>query len=226
MKERTRTSAAETRTLTERGVRSRTTLVAAARRIFEQEGFHDARLGDITALAGCSPGSFYHYFDNKEQILVAVFEAVDQEKFSHWRIDPDEPDESTLAAWLEAAHLAYFRAYRSNVRLRLLMEQVEVLDPQFRQQRRRRTRTFLERCTTRMVELKEAGLIDPRLDPAMTTVALSSMVARLAHHFYTADEGVDDERLAASCTRLCLTALGVGRPRASGEKGGAPGSTS
>ena len=41
-----------------RGARTRQTLVEAARRVFERDGFLDARITDITAEAGVAAGTF------------------------------------------------------------------------------------------------------------------------------------------------------------------------
>ena len=43
-----------------------------AREVFERDGFLTARISDIAAQAGLSQGSFYHYFDSKEQIFREV----------------------------------------------------------------------------------------------------------------------------------------------------------
>src|SRR5688500_10413505 len=44
---------------TERGRRMRARLLAAAREVFERDGFLDARVTDISAAAGVAHGSFY-----------------------------------------------------------------------------------------------------------------------------------------------------------------------
>ncbi|WP_113699225.1 TetR/AcrR family transcriptional regulator [Nonomuraea lactucae] len=59
-----------------RGQRTRAALVAAGRRVFERDGYLDARLIDIAAEAKCSTGSSYTYFASKEEILQAVIEAA------------------------------------------------------------------------------------------------------------------------------------------------------
>ena len=51
----------------------------AAKRIFERDGFLDARITDITAAAGTATGSFYKYFASKEEIFLAVVEALADE---------------------------------------------------------------------------------------------------------------------------------------------------
>lgn len=55
--------------LTARGVRSRTALLEAARRLFQSKGYANTKIADITEEAGKALGSFYTYFANKEEIL-------------------------------------------------------------------------------------------------------------------------------------------------------------
>jgi AcrR family transcriptional regulator len=43
--------------------------------VFEDTGFLEARISDIADRAGLSHGSFYHYFDSKEQVFREVAEA-------------------------------------------------------------------------------------------------------------------------------------------------------
>src|SRR5947207_14341457 len=61
-----------------KGERTRARLVEAAKEIFEEDGFLDGRISDIAERAGVSHGSFYHYFDSKEQIFREVAEMVDE----------------------------------------------------------------------------------------------------------------------------------------------------
>jgi AcrR family transcriptional regulator len=48
-----------------RGRRTRTAIVQAAREVFDEKGFEEARIADITARADTAYGSFYTYFDSK-----------------------------------------------------------------------------------------------------------------------------------------------------------------
>ena len=59
---------------TARGRRTRDALVAAARVVFERDGYADSRLVDIAAEAGCSVGTFYTWFDGKDEVFAAVLE--------------------------------------------------------------------------------------------------------------------------------------------------------
>src|SRR4051812_42786170 len=62
-----------------KGARTRARLLTAAKEIFEENGFLEARISDIAERAGLSHGSFYTYFDSKEQIFREVAAAVDDE---------------------------------------------------------------------------------------------------------------------------------------------------
>lgn len=64
---------------TRRGRRTRAALVDAARYVFEQVGYLDARLSDITARAGCSTGTFYTYFRGKDEVMAAVLQQLEED---------------------------------------------------------------------------------------------------------------------------------------------------
>ncbi len=61
-----------------KGVETRARLVSAAKEVFERDGFLDARISDIAERAGLSHGSFYHYFESKEEVFREVAAEVDE----------------------------------------------------------------------------------------------------------------------------------------------------
>ncbi len=61
-----------------KGVETRARLVVAAKEVFEQDGFLEARISDIAERAGLSHGSFYHYFESKEEVFREVALEVDE----------------------------------------------------------------------------------------------------------------------------------------------------
>jgi len=56
----------------ERRQANRTQIVAAARRCFARQGFHQTSMPDIAAEAGVSVGAPYRYFSSKEQIILEI----------------------------------------------------------------------------------------------------------------------------------------------------------
>ncbi|KHL08251.1 AcrR family transcriptional regulator [Mumia flava] len=196
---------------TARGVRTRAALVAAARTVFERDGFTDAKVTDIAAEAGCATGSFYTYFASKEEALsVVLYEA--QREVLDPAANPPTNDEDPWDA-ITASHRAYFASYRRNARLMLLMEQVAAIDPEFREIRRRFGHTYAERTARTIAELQDRGLADPELDPFLAARALRAMVTRTAYYAYALGDtvGLDDdadlEALVRTTTRLWRNAL-------------------
>lgn len=58
----------------ERREARRAEIVAAARRCFSRDGFHQTSMPDIAAEAGVSAGAPYRYFASKEEIILAIAE--------------------------------------------------------------------------------------------------------------------------------------------------------
>lgn len=190
---------------TKRGLKTRSTLVEAARFIFERDGFLDSRLADITAQAECSIGSFYTYFDSKDEIFAAVMDAAKADMLHPGveRIDADDDPE----ALIRASNRSYLEAYARNAKLMGLLEQVASIDPAFREVRRQRGLQFIQRNARSIANLQERGLADPALEPVMTSRALSAMVSRLGYQTYVLDDGGTLDELVEISTRIWCNAL-------------------
>jgi len=201
---------------TERGLRTRATLVAAARKVFERLGYLDARLLDITQAAKCSAGTFYTYFSSKEEVFAAVLE-VAQEDMLHPGM-PHVAGDDDPAAVIEASNRAYLKAYKRNSKLMGLLEQVANIDPEFRELRTSRSNAFVRRNARSIAKLQAKGQADPDLDPLLASRALSSMMSRLAFgHFVTGEDRDDtpvvtEEDLVQIVTRLWVNALRISGP--------------
>jgi len=163
---------------TARGARTRAALVSAARTVFERDGYLTARLIDIAAEARCSVGTFYTYFNSKEEAFTAVLEAA-QDDMLHPGM-PHVADSEDPVAIVEASTRAYLVAYQRNAKLMELMQQVAAIDPKFHELRLRRSAKFADRHARSIADLQKRGLADPTLDPLMASKALSGMVSRMA----------------------------------------------
>jgi AcrR family transcriptional regulator len=193
---------------TNRGLRTRATLVAAARKVFERDGFLNARLTDIPKEANCSVGTFYTYFADKEEILQAVLEAAQNDMLHPGQPRLDPGDSSPIAV-IEASNRAYFEAYKRNAKLMLILEQVDASDPKFRQVRNRRSDAFAQRNGQAIKDLQDRGLADPALDPYLAARTLSGMVSRLAYQVFCLNSDIPFEDLVFISTRLWANALRI-----------------
>jgi AcrR family transcriptional regulator len=68
---------------TERGRRTVRKLLEAAAQEFGQRGFHDAAITGITQRAGVALGTFYTYFESKEELFRALVRDMSQATRAH-----------------------------------------------------------------------------------------------------------------------------------------------
>lgn len=167
-----------------KGRETRARLLAAAKQVFEDSGFLNARISDIVAGAGISHGAFYHYFDSKEQIFREV--ATEQEVSMLTLGDKIERRTSKAPTGVSPfdrirdANAAYFEAYRSEAKIMKVIEEVSRYDDQVYAVRAQRQREFGALVSRSISQLQEKGLADPRIDPDVAATALGGMIAKYA----------------------------------------------
>lgn len=66
------------RALSGRGERTRARLLRAAEEVFAERGYHDASIVKITEAAGVSQGTFYVYFQSKQEIFDELVEDLNR----------------------------------------------------------------------------------------------------------------------------------------------------
>ena len=199
------------RVLTARGLRTRANLVAAARQVFESTPFTDARLTDITGVAGVAAGTFYTYFDSKEDIFREVAAEVLDELSRAARRDPDNVERDPIRDLAHASR-SYFQACLRNARVIRSMEQLAVGDSDITRARQATVRLGVGRVERWIVRLQEQGVCDAGLDAHNTAIALHTMNVRVAYdHLLPAGPGADIEPLVSAVTRVWARTVGLER---------------
>jgi AcrR family transcriptional regulator len=157
-------------------------LIDAAKRVFERDGFLEARIVDIAETAQLAPGSFYHYFDSKEQIFREVAQAQEERLTAPPDDDGDAADDRDGSAWerIRRANRRYLERYRDEAALMGVIEQVSRYDPHVNAARFATMKHFVERAERAIKQLQREGQVDRRLDATMAADALGAMVARFA----------------------------------------------
>lgn len=190
-----------------RGARTRQALVAGARRVFERDGFLDARIADIAAESGVATGSFYTHFASKKEAFAAVIDELHEESL-HPNLDVS-PSRDEPVDVIRAAHRSYLEFYRRNARLMALLDQVVQIDEDFRRLRADRSQAFADRNARSIRRLQERGLADRSLDPRTSAHALNGMVSRMASAAFVHGERFEFEDLVQTLTVLWANALGL-----------------
>ncbi len=196
-----------------KGVETRARLVAAAKEVFEQDGFLDARISDIAERAGLSHGSFYHYFDSKEEVFREVAAEVEErlsEPFNSVILDPS----STASPYepIREAIRQHLESYRDEARIMRVIEQVSRFDEHVNAMRNERHRYYGAQVANSIRSLQRRGFVDPELDPVIAATGLGAMTYRFPEIWFVQglldcefDDGVDQlTRLFVNALRLSL----------------------
>lgn len=194
-----------------KGAQTRARLLEAAKHVFETSGFLEARITDIAEQAGLSHGSFYHYFDSKEQVFREVAE-TQEALLTQAPDDADEVDPATLSERerILRANRLYLERYRDNARIMGVIEQVSRYDGPVNEARMRRQKHFADRAERSIRRLQEVGQADPGVDPEIAALALGSMVARVAELWLVEHWGTYDlDEVAEQVTVLWANAIGL-----------------
>ncbi len=188
-------------------------VVAAAKEVFEQDGFLDARISDIAERAGLSHGSFYHYFDSKEEVFREVAAEVEEllsAPFTSVILDPS----STASPYerIREAIRRHLESYRDEARIMRVIEQVSRFDEHVNAMRNERHRYYGAQVAGSIRSLQRRGFVDPELDPVIAAAGLGAMTYRFPEIWFVQglldcefDDGVDQlTRLFVNALRLSL----------------------
>jgi AcrR family transcriptional regulator len=193
---------------TSRGRRTRERLLDAAAVVFEQKGYLDAKIVDITVGAGVASGTFYTYFPSKEAIFTAVITDVVDGMFVAASVPRGVKGPAALR--IEYATRAYLRAYAQRAGLMAILEQVSTFNPAFREMRRTIRHSFRTRTENGIRHLQAQGRVDPSLSPRCTAEALTSMVSNFCYASLVLEaEGYDEEEAVKTLTTLWVRGIGL-----------------
>lgn len=194
-----------------KGVETRARLLSAAKEVFERDGFLDARISDIAERAGLSHGSFYHYFESKEEVFREV--AAEVEERLREPLYSVILDSSSTAPPFERIHEGIRRnleSYRDEARIMGVIEQVSRFDDELRNSRNERHRVSSAQIADSIRRLQRHGLADERLDPEIASAGLGAMTYRFPEMWFV--QGLVDcefEEGVEQLTRLFVNALGL-----------------
>ena len=162
-----------------------------------------------------SHGSFYHYFDSKEQ----VFREVAEQQEALLTAPPSESETDDGGAELSEfdrllrANRRYLERYRDNGRIMGVIEEVSRYDHEVSEARMRRQKHFADRAERSIRRMQRSGAVSKALDPEIAAGALGSMVARFAELWLIEHWGdYDLDEVAMQLTLLWANAIGLDTP--------------
>lgn len=163
------TAPAERRPTTARGEATRQKLLEAAERLFGRKGYHRASVSGITREAGVGHGTFYLYFESKEEIFRELVRHLSHELRSTIAREVEGLDDRLEAE--RAGFRTFFAFVREHQNLYRIVNEADSVDPAL-------SRWYYERLgrgyAEGLREAMEAGQIR-RLDPEALAYALAGM---------------------------------------------------
>jgi AcrR family transcriptional regulator len=119
---------ADGRTLSRRGLETRTRLLEAAEEIFAELGYHEASVVKITEAAGVAGGTFYLYFQSKKEIFDELVRDLNR-RVRHAMKEASAQGESRQEAELLGFE-AYFAFTAEHTALYRIIRQAEFVSPE------------------------------------------------------------------------------------------------
>jgi AcrR family transcriptional regulator len=202
--------AAGGRLLTARGRRTRAALVDAARQVFAETPFADTRIADITARAGVANGTFYTYFDSKEEIFREIAAEVLDAMLKAPRRDPDATQRDPMHD-VEYASKAYFQVVVDNAVVARSIEQLVPVDNAVAGERHSTIVGAIKRADRWIRRMQAQGICDD-IDPWTTAIALQTMTIRVAYDHLLPSAGepeVDVDAMARAVSRIWARTVGL-----------------
>jgi AcrR family transcriptional regulator len=169
------------RPLGKRGAATRRRLLEATAQLLESDGVRDLRVVDIARAVGTSPATFYQYFRDVEEAVLALTAEVGEE------LAPvDElldrpwtgPSGLDTAREMVDAFLRYWDAHRAVLRTRNLAAQEG--DVRFRQVRNNSLRPLTDHLAATVTEAQVAGRVSDEVAPMAAAAALVALLERMA----------------------------------------------
>jgi AcrR family transcriptional regulator len=181
---RTRAKAADTRAR----------LLRAAREAFAELGYPDTRVADIAGRAGTSHGTFYTYFTDKKDVLIALTEDTARSLYG-MAVAPltDDPATRTPQDAVRFRMRAFLDAYRADSRFVRAWMQAAALHPDVDEVRRRIQDSLADTLAGIMARDRERGLIAAEVDVDVAATALTQMTEAFATRWIARGRELDDE---------------------------------
>ena len=101
-------------------------ILGAAAHLFAEKGFHATTVRDVARAAGVADGTIYNYFENKDALLLGLFDQMNQSASDE--VDPEHLSTLDLRSFLKLYIQQPLRAFEANdfALFRVIMSEIMV----------------------------------------------------------------------------------------------------
>jgi AcrR family transcriptional regulator len=202
------------RRLGRRAQATRRKLLDATAELLGTRGLLDLTVVEIARQVGTSPASFYQYFQNVEEAVLALSDEVGEE-LGELATLLDEPWRGR-AGWdlcreLVRRFIDYWDDHRAVLRIRDLAAQEG--NTRFREQRIQSLSLITDRLSESIAEAQRAGKVAEELTPYAAASALVAMMGRMAaYHADLETRGFTRDDMVETVARIVFQTVTGRRP--------------
>ena len=172
---------------TSKGRKTQERIIKAGRKIFGTAGFVSMRMSDVAALAGLSMGALYRYFDNKDDLFLAVIYDIHQDLYAASQAGPGVSFREDPRSALHRANSGYLRHYSDNRAVMRALIEATMVDTRYRDMWWYMRERHIDRFVGALGGV--FGIQDVNGCPIRTVVeALASMTEQSAYTWFAQDD--------------------------------------
>jgi AcrR family transcriptional regulator len=194
------------RTTKRTGGPTRERLVAAARESFAKLGFASTRVADIVALAGTSHGTFYTYFDDKRDVLLALTQEAASAIYGAAVAPLASGKRQSPRDAIRVRLTGFFRTYSEWWDVVRTWDHASAIHPEVDELRARIRGSIVEQLCHLLARDRELRHVDGGLDLEIAAIALTAMVEEFAGRWFVLGRTLGTTEID-QLTALCAGAL-------------------
>lgn len=189
---------------------TREKIIHAARKVFAEKGYSQTRIQDLLKAAGVSPGAFYNYFSNKEELFLEIVreagdgfrDSIKDIRQNRIRIGTQEELYSVLTESISY----FFEFVKSNkAGVRILFREQQNANPRIRETLNEIVAEIhqdLKRDIQRGIDMGRIAISDPEIAAWGIISAVSGVGINYLGH-----PKIEQERLTKALAELILLGL-------------------
>jgi AcrR family transcriptional regulator len=180
--------------------------LAAARESFAERGFASTRVADIVALAGTSHGTFYTYFDDKRDVLLALTQDAASAIYGAAVAPLANGTRQSLRDAVRARMTVFLRTYSEWWDVVRTWDHASAIHPEVDDLRGRVRALIVEQLCGALARDRERRQVDRGSDVEITAIALTAMVEEFADRWFALGRTLGATEID-QLTALCAGAL-------------------
>jgi AcrR family transcriptional regulator len=196
---------------------TRERLLVAARESFAQRGYASTRVADIVALARTSHGTFYTYFEDKRDVLLALTEQAAGAIYGAAVAPLANGQRQSPRDAIRARLAVFFRTYSEWWDVVRTWDHASAIHPEVDELRARIRASIVEQLCRVLDRERERGQVDGGRNLEITALALTAMVEEFAGRWFVLGRTLGTTEID-QLTALCVGALYGGEAAATREQ--------